>query len=77
MTLEELQNKKVTITLNKTFCLGDDLPMESLIDKLEDQKYENLSNEQILNKIIDDCYGSSSDLDDVIEYGDFKVTIHD
>lgn len=77
MTLEELLNKKVTITLNKTFRLGDDLSNEILSDELEDQLEYNLSNEELINNIILNYYSTHYDLDDVIDSDDFKVTIHD
>lgn len=77
MILEELLNKKVTITLNKTFRLGDDLSNDILSDELEDQLEYNLSNEELINNIILNYYSTHCDLDDVIDSDDFKVTIHD
>lgn len=77
MTLEELQNKKVTITLEKSFRLGDDLNSEILSEELQDQLDYNLTNEEVINTIICNYYSSHCDLEDVIDSDDFKVTIHD
>lgn len=77
MTLEELQNKKVTITLEKSFKLGNDLPEELLSSRLKDQKLEDLSNEVFLNMLVKDYYSLWTDFEDVIDSNDFKVTIHD
>ena len=43
MTLEELKSKKVTITLNKTIVLGEDIFEDELSELLEDQEDENYS----------------------------------
>lgn len=77
MTLEELQNKKVTITVNKTFNLEDDLGLESLKYRLEDQECWDKSDNVIIEEIIEDYYSSWSDFEDILEGQDFKVTIHD
>ena len=74
MTLEELQNKKVTITVNKTFSLGDDLDDEALREEFESTE---LCDEEFLNNLIENYYSSWSDLEDILERQDFKVTIHD
>lgn len=77
MTLEELKNKKVTITMNKTFNLEDDLGLESLKYRLEDKECWNKSDDTIIEEIIEDYYSSWSDFEDLLEGQDFKVTIHD
>lgn len=77
MTLEELQNKKVTITVNKTFRLGDDLSSEILFEELQDQLDYNLTNEEVINNILSHYFSSNSDLEEIIESDDFKVTIYD
>lgn len=77
MTLDELKNKKVTITLEKSFHLGEDLGEEILSEELEDQSDYNLSDEEVINNIICNYYSSHCDLEDVIDSDDFKVTIHD
>lgn len=77
MTLEELLEKKVTITLNKTFKLHDDLDIEVIEWLLEDQKDLGWSDEEILKKVIEYYYDSHSDLDDILEFDDYKITIHD
>lgn len=77
MTLKELQNKKVTITVNKTFRLGDDLSSEILSEELQDQLDYNLTNEEVINNILFHYFSSSSDLEEIVESEDFKVTIHD
>lgn len=77
MTLEELQNKKVTITVNKTFNLEDDLGLESLKYRLDDKEYWNKSDDTVIEEIIEDYYSSWSDFEDILEGQDFKVTIHD
>lgn len=77
MTLEELQNKKVTITLEKSFRLGDDLNPEILSEELQDQLDYNLTNEEVINNILFHYFSSSSDLEEIVESDDFKVTIHD
>lgn len=50
MTLEELLEKKITITLNKTFKIHDDLNIENVEWLLKDQKYLGLSDEEVLKK---------------------------
>lgn len=74
MTLEELQNKKVTITVNKTFSLGDDLGYEFLRERFESAE---LCEKEFLDYLIENYYSSWSDFEDILEGQDFKVTIHD
>ena len=77
MTLEELLEKKITITLNKTFKIHDDLNIENVEWLLKDQKYLGLSDEEVLKKVIECYYDSHSNLDNVLEFDDYKITIHD
>lgn len=74
MTVEELQNKKVTVTVNKTFILGNDLDYESLREELESTK---LCDKEFLNYLIENYYSTWCDFEDILEGQDFKVTIHD
>lgn len=74
MTLEELQNKKVTITVNKTFSLGDDLGYGFLRERFESTE---LCGKEFLDYLIENYYSSWSDFEDILEGQDFKVTIHD
>lgn len=77
MTLEELKNKKVTLTLNKTFVLGEDLSTSILKEKLEDKEKEGFSDETLLNELIEDFYSSWGDFSDILDSDEIKVTIHD
>lgn len=77
MTLEELRKKKVVITLNKTFELNNDLSDYILKSLLEYQKDSGRSDEEILKKVIEYYYNSHSDLDNILEFDDYKITIHD
>lgn len=74
MTVEKLQNKKVTIIVNKTFKLGDDFDYEVLKNELESTK---LCDAEFLNDLIETYYSSWSDFRDVLEESDFNVMIHD
>lgn len=76
MTLEELKNKKVTITVNKTLTLGKDILETFLSNMLEEQKEENYSDEELLEAIKNRCY-CKDDLDDILGFIDYKITIHD
>jgi hypothetical protein len=72
MTLEELKKKVVTITVHKNIVLGEDLQEEWLKKYIEE---EFVSDEELLKTLIEnDDY---SGLDDVLDYDDYKVTIHD
>jgi hypothetical protein len=69
MTLEELKKKVVTITVHKNIVLGEDL-QEKYIEE------EFVSDEELLKTLIEnEC--DYSGLDDVLDYDDYKVTIHD
>lgn len=72
MTLEELKKKVVTIT-HKNIVLGEDLQEEWLKKYIED---EFVSDEELLKTLIENEYDYSG-LDDVLDYDDYKVTIHD
>lgn len=71
MTLEELKKKVVTITVHKNIVLGEDLQEEWLKKYIEE---EFVSDEELLKTLIENEY---SGLDDVLDYDDYKVTIHD
>lgn len=73
MTLEELKKKVVTITVHKNIVLGEDLQEEWLKKYIEE---EFVSDEELLKTLIEDEYDYSG-LDDVLDYDDYKVTIHD
>ena len=73
MTLEELKKKVVTITVHKNIVLGEDLQEEWLKKYIEE---EFVSDEELLKTLIENEYDYSG-LDDVIDYDDYKVTIHD
>lgn len=73
MTLEELKKKVVTITVHKNIVLGEDLQEEWLKKYIEE---EFVSDEELLKTLIENEYDYSG-LDDVLEYDDYKVTIHD
>ena len=73
MTLEELKKKVVTITVNKNIVLGEDLQEEWLKKYIEE---EFVSDEELLKTLIENEYDYSG-LDDVLDYDDYKVTIHD
>lgn len=73
MTLEELKKKVVTITVHKNIVLGEDLQEEWLKKYIEE---EFVSNEELLKTLIENEYDYSG-LDDVLDYDDYKVTIHD
>lgn len=76
MTLEELKNKKVTVTiLNPTFSLYEDLGETILNDFIEEQKDEGYSDEELIRNIIDTHYCTTDDLIGTLE--DFEVKIHD
>lgn len=75
MTLEELKNKKITITLDKTIVLGEDMGNEILSYLLEDQKEENYSNEELLDMIKNNYYSSMSDMEDIVDFEDYNITI--
>lgn len=73
MTLEELKKKVVTITVHKNIVLGEDLQEEWLKKYIEE---EFVSDEELLKTLIENEYDYSK-LDDVLDYDDYKVTIHD
>ena len=73
MTLEELKKKVVTITVHKNIELGEDLQEEWLKKYIEE---EFVSDEELLKTLIENEYDYSG-LDDVLDYDDYKVTIHD
>ena len=73
MTLEELKKKVVTITVHKNIVLGEDLQEEWLKKYIEE---EFVSDEDLLKTLIENEYDYSG-LDDVLDYDDYKVTIHD
>ncbi len=73
MTLEELKKKVVTITVHKNIVLGEDLREEWLKKYIEK---EFVSDEELLKTLIENEYDYSG-LDDVLDYDDYKVTIHD
>lgn len=73
MTLEELKKKVVTITVHKNIVLGEDLQEEWLKEYIEE---EFVSDEELLKTLIENEYDYSG-LDDVLDYDDYKVTIHD
>lgn len=73
MTLEELKKKVVTITVHKNIVLGEDLQEEWLKKYIEE---EFVSDEELLKTLIENEYDYSG-LDDVLDYNDYKVTIHD
>ena len=73
MTLEELKKKIVTITVHKNIVLGEDLQEEWLKKYIEE---EFVSDEELLKTLIENEYDYSG-LDDVSDYDDYKVTIHD
>lgn len=73
MTLEELKKKVVTITVHKNIVLGEDLREEWLKKYIEE---EFVSDEELLKTLIENEYDYSG-LDDVLDYDDYKVTIHD
>lgn len=73
MTLEELKKKVVTITVHKNIVLGEDLQEEWLKKYIEE---EFVSDEELLKTLIENEYDYSG-LDDVLDYEDYKVTIHD
>lgn len=73
MTLEELKKKVVTITVHKNIVLGEDLQEEWLKKYIEE---ESVSDEELLKTLIENEYDYSG-LDDVLDYDDYKVTIHD
>ena len=73
MTLEELKQKVVTITVQKNIVLGEDLQEEWLKKYIEE---EFVSDEELLKTLIENEYDYSG-LDDVLDYDDYKVTIHD
>ena len=73
MTLEELKKKVVTITVHKNIVLGEDLQEEWLKKYIEE---EFVSDEELLKTLIKNEYDYSG-LDDVLDYDDYKVTIHD
>lgn len=72
MTLEELKKKVVTITVHKNIVLGEDLQEEWLKKYIEE---EFVSDEELLKTLIENEYDYSG-LDDVLDYDDYKVTIH-
>lgn len=73
MTLEELKKKVVTITVHKNIVLGEDLQEEWLKKYIEE---EFVSDEELLKTLIENEYDYNG-LDDVLDYDDYKVTIHD
>nr|UWI21550.1 MAG: hypothetical protein [Bacteriophage sp.] len=73
MTLEELKKKVVTITVHKNIVLGEDLQEEWLKKYIEE---EFVSDEELLKTLIENEYDYSG-LDDVLDYDDYKATIHD
>lgn len=73
MTLEELKKKVVTITVHRNIVLGEDLQEEWLKKYIEE---EFVSDEELLKTLIENEYDYSG-LDDVLDYDDYKVTIHD
>ena len=73
MTLEELKKKVVTITVHKNIVLGEDLQEEWLKKYIEE---EFVSDEELLKTLIENEYDYSG-LDDVLDYDDYQVTIHD
>lgn len=73
MTLEELKKKVGTITVHKNIVLGEDLQEEWLKKYIEE---EFVSDEELLKTLIENEYDYSG-LDDVLDYDDYKVTIHD
>lgn len=73
MTLEELKKKVVTIIVHKNIVLGEDLQEEWLKKYIEE---EFVSDEELLKTLIENEYDYSG-LDDVLDYDDYKVTIHD
>lgn len=77
MTLEELKSKMVTIILNKTIVLGEDILENELSKLLEDQEEENYSDKELLEIIKDKFYGCTSDLEDLVDFDEYKITIHD
>lgn len=77
MTLEELKNKKVTITLNKTFLLDEDFLEDVLESYIETQEEMGLSDEELLNDIIFNNYGTLDDLENYVEIDDYNINIHD
>lgn len=77
MTLEELSNKKITINVNKTFKLSEDLDVDSLETLLEDSREFNWLDNELLNKVIETYYCVYSDIEDILDMDDYKVTIHD
>ena len=73
MTLEELKKKVVTITVHKNIVLGEDLQEEWLKKYIEE---EFVSDEELLKTLIENEYDYIG-IDDVLDYDDYKVTIHD
>lgn len=77
MTLEELKSKKVTITLNKTIVLEENVAEKILFYLLENQVGKNYSNKELLDIIKNNYYSSIEDIEDVVNFEDYNVTIHD
>ena len=77
MTLEELKSKKVTITLNKTIVLGENVAEKILFYLLENQVGKNYSNKELLDIIKNNYYSSIEDIEDVVNFEDYNVTVHD
>lgn len=77
MTLEELKSKKVTITLTKTIVLGENVAEKILFYLLENQVGKNYSNKELLDIIKNNYYSSIEDIEDVVNFEDYNVTVHD
>ena len=73
MTLEELKKKVVTITVHKNIVLGEDLQEEWLKKYIEE---EFVSDEELLKTLIENEYDYSG-IDEVLDYDDYQITIHD
>ena len=72
MTLQDLRDLKVTITLNHEFRLGEDVSDEYLSEILEDC---DIAEDDIREIIKQTFYSSMDDVMEVAEFEDFKVTI--
>ena len=73
MTLEELKKKVITITVHKNIILGENLQKEQLKKYIEE---DFVSDEELL-KTLDQNDQEYSGLDEVLEYEEYKITVHD
>lgn len=77
MTLEELKNTRVNITINHkvNFLLESDLGDDILQELLDIQECEEMTNEELLEYIRTEWYDDTTVVSDWAEYCDVKVTI--